>query len=117
VSVADITTFASVPEMVTFVFDAGRNVDTGNVALVAPAGTVMLPGTEAILAELLERVTLRPPVGAGPPLSVTVPVDVAPPFTLVGWRVSDANVTAGGPDDTTSATALPGATSVPAPGF
>jgi len=101
--------------MVTFVSDAGRTVDTGNVALVAPAGTVMLPGTEAILAELLERVTLRPPVGAGP-LSVTVPVDVAPPFTLVGWRVSDANA-AGGPDDTTRATALPGATSVPAPGF
>ena len=102
--------------MVTFVFDAGRTVDTGNVALVAPAGTVMLPGTEAILAELLERVTLRPPVGAGA-LSVTVPVDGSPPFTLVGLRVSDANVTAGGPDDTTSATALPGATSVPAPGF
>ena len=72
----DDDTMASKPvaEIVTVVsFDGGRFVETMNVLLVAPAGTVMLLGTEAILAELLERVTLRPPVGAGP-LSVTVPV-------------------------------------------
>jgi hypothetical protein len=43
VSVVDLTTFASTAEMITCVlFDGGRLVDTGNVALVAPAGTVML---------------------------------------------------------------------------
>ena len=71
-SVVDLTT-SSCAEMVTFVSDAGRIVDTRNVALVAPAGTVTLGGTEAIL-ELLESVTVRPPVGAWA-LSVTVPVD------------------------------------------
>ena len=91
VSVASLVTPKPVAEIVTVVsFDGGRFVETMNVLLVAPAGTVMLLGTEAILAELLERVTLRPPVGAGP-LSVTVPVDSLPPFTVVGLRDSDNN--------------------------
>jgi hypothetical protein len=122
---ATLVTSARFAEIVTFVlFDGGRFVETMNVLLVAPAGTVMLLKTEAILAELLERVTLRPPVGAGPPLSVTVPVDVLPPFTLVGWRVSESNVTGGftvsvaGRVSTPrsrgiSATATPGATGWP----
>jgi hypothetical protein len=89
--VASLVTPKPVAEIVTVApFDGGRFVETMNVLLVAPAGTVMLLGTEAILAELLERVTLRPPVGAGP-LSVTVPVELLPPFTVVGLRDSDNN--------------------------
>ena len=50
VSVVDLRTFASSAEMVTFVlFEPGRLVETVNVALVVPAGTVMLIGTAAIL--------------------------------------------------------------------
>ena len=85
---ASLVTPKPVAEIVTVVFDGCRFVETMNVLLVAPAGTVMLLGTEAILAELLERVTVRPPVGAGP-LSVTVPVELLPPFTVVGLRDSD----------------------------
>jgi hypothetical protein len=58
-----------------------------NVALVAPAATVTLPGTWAASVLLLESATCAPPVGAGP-LSVTVPVDEFPPTTLVGFSVS-----------------------------
>ena len=57
-------------------------VVTVKVALVAPAGTVTLNGTVAAV-ELHERETDPPPVGAGA-LKVTVPVDEAPPTTLVG---------------------------------
>ena len=42
VSVVDLTTFASSAEMITFVLLDAGSVDTGNVALVAPAGTGML---------------------------------------------------------------------------
>jgi hypothetical protein len=48
--VAVLVTFARVAEIVTVVlFDAGRVVETVNVVLVAPAGTIMLLGTVAIL--------------------------------------------------------------------
>ena len=56
-----------------------------NVALVAPEGTVTLGGVLAV-GLLLERVTLRPAFGAGP-VRVTVPVEVAPPPTVVGLRL------------------------------
>lgn len=62
---------------------------TVNVALVAPAGTVTVEGTEA--APLFEEsATTAPPAGAGP-FSVTVPVEdpSGPPTTLVGFRVSE----------------------------
>jgi hypothetical protein len=65
---------------------------TGNVAVVLVERTVTEAGTVAVAVSLLDSVTTAPPVA----LSVTVPVDVPPPFTLVGLRVSDANVTAGG---------------------
>ena len=62
-------------------------VVTVNVALVALAGTVTLPGTVA--AELLlDSVTGAPPPGAGP-LSVTVPVELLPPVTVVGLTLSE----------------------------
>src|SRR2546425_4905807 len=58
-----------------------------NGALVAPAGTVTLPGTEA--AELLlDSVTCAPPAGAGPS-SVAVPVELLPPVTVVGFTPSE----------------------------
>jgi len=67
-------------------------VVTVNVALVAPAATVTLAGTAAA-DELLERATTAPPLGAAP-LSATVPVDCAPPFTVVGLRVTEDSATA-----------------------
>src|SRR5207245_999418 len=64
-----------------------------NGALVAPAGTVTLPGTEA--AELLlDSVTCVPPAGAGPS-SVAVPVELLPPVTVVGFTPSEERPAAG----------------------
>ena len=63
---------------------------TTNVALVAPAGTVMLEGTLAAPL-LLARATCAPPVGAAP-LNVTVPVEEFPPATLVGFSESEERV-------------------------
>jgi hypothetical protein len=69
-------------EMVTGVAAVTALVVTVNVALLAPAATVTLEGTVAADA-LLERSTTTPPLGAAP-LSVTVPVEDAPPLRLVG---------------------------------
>jgi hypothetical protein len=63
-----------------------------NVALVAPASTVTLAGTCAAAVLLLDSVTTAPPVGAAP-LSVTVPVDPAPPTTLVGVTATELSAT------------------------
>jgi len=60
---------------------------TVNVALLAPAKTVTLAGTLAAPLSLVSS-TCAPPVIAGP-LSVTVPVDCAPPVTLVGFSVTE----------------------------
>ena len=57
-----------------------------NVAVVLPAGTVTFAGTVAYEVLLLLRVTTEPPAGARP-VSVTVPVEFAPPLTLVGFTV------------------------------
>jgi hypothetical protein len=77
-----------VPEIVTFVFAATVKVVTGKVALVAPAGTVTLAGTVATAVLLLASVTTAPPAGAGP-VSVAVPVDGFPPWTLVGLNPTE----------------------------
>jgi hypothetical protein len=48
--VAALVTFARLAEIVTvLLFDVGRVVETVNALLVAPAGTVVLLGTVAIL--------------------------------------------------------------------
>ena len=52
-----------------------------------PLGTETLAGTVAAEVLLLVNVTTAPPVGAEP-LKVTVPWDVEPPVTLVGFNVS-----------------------------
>jgi len=66
-----------------------------NVALVAPAATVTLDGTRAVVVLLLDNATAAPPVGAAP-LSVTVPVDEFPPVTLAGFNARELSATAGG---------------------
>jgi hypothetical protein len=53
-------------------------------ALFDPAGTVTLAGTTR-LAELLVRLTARPPAGAGP-LSVTVQETLPAPTTVAGLQ-------------------------------
>jgi hypothetical protein len=77
--------FAEAP-MLTEAFDATATVVTVNVAVVAPAATVTLAGTVA-LALLEVSATESPPVAAAE-LIVTVPVDVAPPSTDVGFNVT-----------------------------
>ena len=66
----------------------------GNVALVDPAGTVTVAGTEATAGWLLERATTAPPAAAAP-LKVTVPVEGLLPPTVGGFAVTDASVTGG----------------------
>ena len=74
-------------------FDATALVVTVKVAVVAFAATVTLAGTCAAAVLLLDSVTTAPPVGAGP-LSVTVPVEEAPPGTDVGLRVTELRTAA-----------------------
>lgn len=64
---------------------------TVKLALVCPACTVTLEGTVATDVLPLWSVTLAPPEGAAP-LRVTVPVELFPPLTLVGLRVSEESV-------------------------
>ena len=77
--------------MVTAVWLETAVVATGNLALLAPAGTVTLAGTVATDVLLLDSVTTAPPLGAAP-LSVTRPVDGTPPLTLVGLTVREVRV-------------------------
>ena len=61
---------------------------TENVAVNCPAATVTDAGTVAAEGLLLISVTAIPPVGAGP-FSVTVPIELSPPVTDVGFRLSE----------------------------
>jgi len=74
-----------VPVMVTDVVVATAEVVIENVAVVCPAATVTLAGTAATGVLLLPSVTTNPPFGASP-VNVTVPVEPAPPVTLVGFN-------------------------------
>jgi hypothetical protein len=85
--IVSVAVFAAlkVPVIVTVAAEETPLVVTVNVAVVAPAATVTLAGVvEKALSS--DSVTTAPPVGAAL-LSVTVPVDETPPFTLVGFIV------------------------------
>ena len=71
---------------------------TVNEALVAPAATVTLEGTLAVVVLLLESATCAPPAGAAP-LSVTVPVEEFPPVTLTGFSDSEESERDGAVED------------------
>ena len=62
---------------------------TVKVALLLPLATVTVVGTVA-LEESELNITTTPALGAGP-LNVTVPWEVAPPLTLVGFNESVLN--------------------------
>jgi hypothetical protein len=62
-------------------------VVTVNVLEDVPAATETFGGTVAAVVLELVRVTVAPPVGAGPS-RVTVPVTGVPPGTLVWLRTS-----------------------------
>jgi hypothetical protein len=69
---------------------------TGKVALLAPAGTVMLGGTVATFVSEDASARTRPPAGAFP-IRKMVPVDGVPPTRLNGlkemyWRMAGATV-------------------------
>ena len=68
-------------------------VVTVNVVEVLPAAIVTVAGTWAAPVLLLESVTTAPPAGATP-FNVTVPVELLPPDTDVGFRVT-VDATAG----------------------
>ena len=77
----------STPEMITVVSAVTDVVVTGNVALVAPPGTVTLEGTLAAAFEL-NSCTTAPPPGAAL-CSVAVPIDEAPALTVAGDTVTE----------------------------
>jgi hypothetical protein len=86
VSVADLLDSPSVAVIMGETTLATAVVVTVNVADVAPWATVTEEGTVAA-ALFDDSVTTLPPAGAGP-VSVTVPVDVAPPATVAGFRAT-----------------------------
>ena len=67
------------------------------LAELAPAGTVTFAGTDALTGSLL--VSAITTVVAVTLLSVTVPTELEPPITVLGFRVSEVS-TAGGATDT-----------------
>jgi hypothetical protein len=62
-------------------------VVTVKVALLAPEAILTLAGTVAAAVLLLESITT--PADGAAALSVTVPWDVLPPTTLVGFSVNE----------------------------
>jgi hypothetical protein len=80
-----------VPETVPVVATETGTVVITKVAVLAPAGTVTLTGTVAALFVVLS-VTIS--FAAVTPVNVTVPVDCAPPITVLG--VSVIELKAGG---------------------
>src|SRR5206468_11104086 len=94
VSTAELLTPPYVAEIVTAIGAATGLVEIVNAALVAPAGTVTLAGTVATARSLLESGISAPPAGAAA-LRVTVPIEAAPPVTLMGLRFNEESVVAG----------------------
>src|SRR5262245_7391973 len=93
VSVAVRVTPAYAAESTTGVPARTACTVTGNVAAVAPAGTVTVAATVTTAVLARASATAAPPVGAGP-VSVTVPVALLPPRRLVGERVRVSSVAA-----------------------
>jgi len=92
VSVAVFVVAPRVALMVAVIFAVTAVVAVVNVADVLPEATVTDAGTVTPLAtSLLERVTTVPPAGAGPD-RVTVPDELAPPVTDVGFRAALSSV-------------------------
>jgi hypothetical protein len=83
---------ANVAVIVTGVEALTPEVLTVNVAVVCPAGTVIELGTVAAVTLLASKMAV-PPVAAGP-LRVTVPVELLPPWTLVGLTLTEVRDTA-----------------------
>lgn len=81
-------------EIVTFVEEETEEVVMVKAAVVDPAGTDTLTGTCAAAVLLLLNVTVAPPVGAAA-LKVTVPCELLPPTTLVGFSVNVLKLTGG----------------------
>ena len=79
--------------MVTEVLLATGIDVTVKVAVVALAAMVTLAGTVAAELLLLVSVTTAPPDGARP-FSVTVPIEVVPPRTEVGFKETEVRVAA-----------------------
>jgi len=92
VSVAFWLIPAKVAVITALVCEFTPMVVTVKVTELFPAGTVTEAGTVAAIFPL-ESVTFVP-AGPAPPVSVTVPVDGLPPSTVVGLKVSEANVAA-----------------------
>jgi hypothetical protein len=80
-------------EIVTAVDVVTAAVETANVAVLAPDGTVTLAGTLAA-ALLLASETVAPACGAAP-VSVTVPCAPEPPVTLAGLTDTLCSAAAG----------------------
>ena len=76
---------------VAVVITATLNVLDLNVVLTAPAGTVIVGGTDNDGLELA-KVTTSPPVGAGA-VRVNVPTEVSPPIRAAGLKVTVLGVT------------------------
>jgi hypothetical protein len=76
---------------VTKVGAATAELFSVNVAPVAPAGMVRLPGTPTTAVLLLEIATVAPPLGAGA-LRVTAPVAEKPPLIVVGFSESELRI-------------------------
>ncbi len=75
--------------IVTGVDDVTIDVVMLKVAVVFPCETVTDTGTVAAALSLLS-VTTAPPVGAAA-VSVTVPVELFPPITEVGFTLTELN--------------------------
>jgi len=81
-----VTVAVNLPVIVAVVLDATPEVVTVNVAELEPDETLTLAGTTAD-ALLLLKVTDFPPPGAFA-VSVTVPVELVPPVTELGDRLT-----------------------------
>jgi hypothetical protein len=85
--------FADVPRVAVIVTEVELDTEVVsmlNVALLALDGTVTLEGTVATEGLLLLSDTEIPPFGVAP-VNFTVPLEPAPPITVLGARESELN--------------------------